>query len=197
MHLVVGRKGSGKSAVFLQIRDRERSRNRSQNIVLDLKPEGYKLVKFKEVMLSFLEEGTFQHTVTAFWEYVLLLEVCYKILEKDQKRHLNDHLLYGPYRKIADLYDVRKYHSEGDFSERLTFLIENIQDNFNHRYGDKENVRLNANEVTELLYQHDVRELESLVMDYMTHKGVLWLLFDNIDKGWPTSGLEHKDLVII
>lgn len=197
VHLVVGRKGSGKSAVFLQIRDRERSRNRSQNIVLDLKPEGYKLVKFKEVMLSFLEEGTFQHTVTAFWEYVLLLEVCYKILEKDQKRYLNDHLLYDPYRKIADLYDIRKYHSEGDFSERLTFLIENIQDKFNHRYGNQEKVRLSAGEVTELLYQHDVRELDRQVMEYMTHKGVLWLLFDNIDKGWPTSGLEHDDLVII
>ena len=34
-------------------------------------------------------------------------------------------------------------------------------------------------------------------MDYMKHKGVLWLLFDNIDKGWPTLGLQHEDLVII
>lgn len=183
--------------MFLQIRDRERSRNRSQNIVLDLKPEGYKLVKFKEVMLSFLEEGTFQHTMTAFWEYVLLLEVCYKILEKDKKRHLNDHTLYEPYRQIADLYDIHKYHSEGDFSERLTFLIENIQESFNHKYGGREGVRLSSNEVTEILYQHDVRELEKIVMTYMSHKGVLWLLFDNIDKGWPTSGLEHKDLLII
>ncbi|MEW8023093.1 MAG: hypothetical protein AB2803_05280 [Candidatus Thiodiazotropha sp.] len=197
VHLVIGRKGSGKSAVFLQIRDKERSRNRSQNIVLDLKPEGYKLVKFKEVMLSFLEEGTFQHTVTAFWEYVLLLEVCYKILEKDKKRHLNDHLLYDLYRKIADLYDVRKYHSEGDFSERLTFLIENIQSNFQDSYGDHTEVRLSSAEVTELLYQHDVRSLEKLIMEYMRHKGVLWLLFDNIDKGWPTSGLVHEDLIII
>ncbi|EGR3116673.1 hypothetical protein DNH24_24555, partial [Vibrio parahaemolyticus] len=24
-----------------------------------------------------------------------------------------------------------------------------------------------------------------------------WLLFDNLDKGWPTSGLEHEDLLII
>ena len=31
----------------------------------------------------------------------------------------------------------------------------------------------------------------------MEHKGTLWLLFDNIDNGWPTSGLEHNDLLII
>lgn len=197
VHLVVGRKGSGKSAIFLQIRDRERDRNRSKNIVLDLKPEGYKLIKFKEMMLSFLEEGTFQHTVTAFWEYVLLLEICYKILEKDKKRHLTDHLLYEPYRQIVDLYDTGKYHSEGDFSERLSFLIENIQNKFNHLHQNEQKVRLAANQVTELLYQHDVRDLENHVMNYMTHKGVLWLLFDNIDKGWPTTGLEHEDLIII
>src|SRR3546814_12937673 len=70
-HFVVGRKGSGKSAIFLQIRDAERDKNRNKNIVLDLKPDGYKLIKFKERILQFLSEGTYQHTITAFWEYVL------------------------------------------------------------------------------------------------------------------------------
>ncbi|WP_214657912.1 P-loop ATPase, Sll1717 family, partial [Vibrio anguillarum] len=31
----------------------------------------------------------------------------------------------------------------------------------------------------------------------MSRKEVCWLLFDNLDKGWPTSGLEHEDLLII
>jgi hypothetical protein len=52
-NIVVGRKGSGKSAIFLQVRDRER--NKKGNIVLDLKPDGYKLIKFKELILTFLE----------------------------------------------------------------------------------------------------------------------------------------------
>ena len=29
----------------------------------------------------------------AFWEYVLLLEICYKILEKDREQHKRDHQL--------------------------------------------------------------------------------------------------------
>src|SRR3546814_11005267 len=41
-HLVVGRKGSGKSAIFLQLRDAERDKNRHKNIVLDLTPDSYK-----------------------------------------------------------------------------------------------------------------------------------------------------------
>jgi len=196
-HLVIGRKGSGKSAIFLQIRDIQRDKNRSKNVVLDLKPDGYKLIKFKERMLSFLEEGTYLHTVTAFWEYVLLLEICYKIIEKDRKRHLHDHLLYEGYRSLVDLYNVDEYETEGDFSERMSGLMEKIYSEYQSRYGDQSDVRLNAAQVTEIIYKHDVRSLRNQLIDYMGKKGALWLLFDNIDNGWPTSGLEHSDLLII
>ena len=194
-NIVVGRKGSGKSAIFLQVRDRER--NKKGNIVLDLKPDGYKLIKFKELILSFLEEGTFQHTIMAFWEYVLLLEICYKILEKDREQHKHDHVLYEPYRALAELYRADGYETEGDFSERMSSLMEKISTEFRSQHGDKTKVRLSASKLTEMLYCHDVRDLSKQIIDYMGHKEVCWLLFDNIDKGWPTSGLEHEDLLII
>lgn len=194
-NIVVGRKGSGKSAIFLQVRDRER--NKKGNIVLDLKPDGYKLIKFKEIILSFLEEGTFQHTIMAFWEYVLLLEICYKILEKDREQHKHDHTLYEPYRALADLYHADGYETEGDFSERMGALMEKISTEYRSKHGNKTNVRLSASSLTEMLYCHDVRDLLKQVIDYMDHKEVCWLLFDNIDKGWPTSGLKHEDLLII
>jgi len=194
-NIVVGRKGSGKSAIFLQVRDRER--NKKGNVVLDLKPDGYKLIKFKELILSFLEEGTFQHTIMAFWEYVLLLEICYKILEKDREQHKHDHTLYEPYRALADLYHADGYETEGDFSERMGSLMEKISTEYRSQHGDKTNVRLSASKLTEMLYCHDVRDLSKQVIDYMANKEVCWLLFDNIDKGWPTSGLEHEDLLII
>ncbi|MEL7895439.1 P-loop ATPase, Sll1717 family [Vreelandella neptunia] len=194
-NIVVGRKGSGKSAIFLQVRDRER--NKKGNVVLDLKPDGYKLIKFKELILSFLEEGTFQHTIMAFWEYVLLLEICYKILEKDREQHKRDHTLYQPYRALADLYHADGYETEGDFSERMASLMESISTEYRSQYGDESNVRLSAPNLTEMLYCHDVRALSKQIIDYMAHKEVCWLLFDNVDKGWPTSGLKHEDLLII
>lgn len=196
-HLVVGRKGSGKSAIFLQIRDRERDRNRSKNIVLDLKPDGYKLIKFKERILSFLEEGSYQHTITAFWEYVLLLEICYKILEKDKGRHITDHALYDGYRSLANLYQTDDFSSEGDFSERMSGLMEKIYSEYEARHSGQSGVRLNASEVTQLLYKHDLKNLRIKLISYMENKGALWLLFDNIDNGWPTTGLCHEDLLII
>ena len=194
-NIVVGRKGSGKSAIFLQIRDRERNKN--NNIVLDLKPDGYKLIKFKELILDFLEEGTFQHTIMAFWEYILLLEICYKILEKDKERHLHDHSIYDGYRALADLYNAEDYVTEGDFSERMSTLMTKITTEYKFKYSDKVNVRLSVPQITEMLYLHDVKALSENVINYMKNKGTLWLLFDNIDKGWPTSGLKHEDLLIV
>lgn len=194
-NIVVGRKGSGKSAIFLQVRDKER--NKKGNVVLDLKPDGYKLIKFKEQILSFLEEGTFQHTIMAFWEYVLLLEICYKILEKDREQHKTDHTLYEPYRKLADLYHADGYEAEGDFSERMSSLMTKLATEYRAQHGDKTQVRLSASNLTELLYCHDLKELSTQIIDYMKLKEVCWLLFDNIDKGWPTSGLQHEDLLII
>lgn len=194
-NIVVGRKGSGKSAIFLQVRDKER--NKKGSIVLDLLPDGYKLIKFKELILSFLEEGTFQHTIMAFWEYVLLLEICYKILEKDREQHKHDHTLYDRYRALADLYHVDGYEVEGDFSERMSSLMEKISTEYRSKHGSEASVRLNSSNLTEMLYCHDVKDLSKQVIEYMSQKEVCWLLFDNIDKGWPTSGLEHEDLLII
>lgn len=196
-HLVVGRKGSGKSAIFLQIRDNERDKNRNKNIILDLKPDGYKLIKFKEKILNFLEEGTYQHTVTAFWEYVLLLEICYKILEKDKTRHIHDHHLYAGYRELSELFHAEGYDYQGDFSERMSVLMERIYSEYQSKFGEKESVSLTSSQVTELIYKHDVRQLKIKLGTYLENKELLWLLFDNIDNGWPTTGLQHEDLLII
>ena len=65
VNLVVGRKGSGKTALFIRLRDTIRADKR--NIVVDLKPEGYQLIRIKEDILEYLSEGARQHLITAFW----------------------------------------------------------------------------------------------------------------------------------
>ncbi|WP_422570408.1 P-loop ATPase, Sll1717 family, partial [Erwinia billingiae] len=43
----------------------------------------------------------------------------------------------------------------------------------------------------------DVKNLKQMLGRYLNNKQILWLLFDNIDNGWPTSGLKHEDLLMI
>ena len=195
VRLVVGRKGSGKTALFAQLRDRVRQPQ--ENIVVDLKPEGYKLRKLNESIGNLLTEGTYEHTVMAFWEYLLLLEICHKILEKDKLPHIRDHRIYSPYRTLEDLYKSDEYVQEGDFSERMSVLLERIIADHGVLQSKDRRAMLTEGQVTELIHRHDVKKLRVEVTRYLKLKGNLWLLIDNLDKGWPAHGLESQDLLVI
>jgi hypothetical protein len=195
VRIVIGRKGAGKTAIFSQVRDRKRQNSR--NVVLDLLPDGYQLIKFKEMVLRFLGAGSLEHTITAFWEYLLLLEICHKLLQKDRHTHTRDPRLTQPYRTLAKLYQTDEYVGEGDFSERLSTLLQQITDEYQARFGSETDRTLKQQEITELLYRHDVNSLRGNVVDYLSLKDDVIILFDNIDKGWPTHGLTAADVSIV
>ena len=134
VNLVVGRKGAGKTALFIQVRDKTRADKR--NVVIDLKPQGYQLIRLKEDILAHLSQGASHHLVTAFWEYLILLEITYKLLEKDQKAYQFNHELRDRYLELERTYKVEGYSGEGDFSERLLALSQRISQDYGHRYGD-------------------------------------------------------------
>lgn len=196
VRIITGRKGAGKTALFSQLRDRTR-RDRSK-LVLDLKPEGFQLLKFRDRVLAYLEEGTREHTITAFWEYLLLLEMCHKLLEKDKQVHMRDSRLFEPYRKMSAAYIAGDDVSEGDFSERMLVLTQRIADDFDATHPVRgTELRLSTGQVTELLHRHDVATLRNTVADYLAFKNGIWLLFDNLDKGWPAQGVTAQDVLTL
>ncbi len=195
VNLVVGRKGSGKTATLIRVRDRMRSDRR--NIVVDLLPDGYQLIKLKEDILEYLTEGARQHLITAFWEYLILLEVTRKILEKDSDVHRRDHTIFQLYVDLKKAYEVEDFSSVGDFSERLLFLSQRLTTEYRSRFGSEDAQKLTAAEVTQLLYTHDLRELRSRISEYLAVKESVWVLFDNLDKGWSTQGVDVIDAIVL
>ena len=114
-----------------------------------------------------------------------------------QFRIQENHHLYEPYRRLAELYQSDEYISEGDFSERMTVLLERISHDYVAKFGMSPDTVLTQAEVTNLIYKHDVAALREHVRTYMSHKGELWVLIDNLDKGWPTHGVADEDLILI
>jgi hypothetical protein len=191
----VGRKGSGKTALFIQLRDKIRRDKR--NVVVDLRPEGYQLIKLKEDILAYLSEGSRQHMITAFWEYLILLEVAYKLLEKDQYTHKHNHEIGELYLELRSTYKVDDFSVEGDFSERLAVLSHRISDDYITKYSIGTQQKLTTEQVTELLYRHDLAKLRGLISEYLERKGTVWILFDNLDKGWSTQGVDEMDATVL
>jgi hypothetical protein len=144
-----------------------------------------------------LDRSVQEHLVAAFWEYVLLLETCRKILEADRQIHIRNHYLTEPYQRLKKLYTPRLLAEEGDFSERLLRLVDRISDEFSEIYGGQEGIYLTGGEVTELIYRHDIPRIREQLTTYLENKDGVHVLFDNLDKGWPTRGVDKTDIVIL
>ncbi len=192
--LVVGRKGAGKTAIFYGVREAH-TQYRSQ-LLLDLKPEGHKLVKLREAILNELSPGMQKHVLTAFWNYLLLMEIAHKILKTEQQAAYRNPKLFEFYSIVQGAYAAHTTAEaeQGDFSERLLALVDDI-------VGRRQSITTinQSGEVTQLIYRSDIRQLNDAIGQYLgtSRKEDIWLLFDNLDKGWPIFDVKQEDIAII
>lgn len=193
VQLIVGRKGSGKSAIFLQVRDRIRVDK--SNIVVDLNPQGYQLIKLKELLLQLGSLGVRQEFVTAFWQYVLWLEIAYKILEKDGRAASRDGTLQVRYDRLKAQFVARVDTGTGDFSERLRLLTDTIEERFIK--GGVAGKSLMSSEVLEIVYGTDIALLRNEILSYLKLKGRILFLFDNLDRMRTPAGFDEVDALLI
>jgi hypothetical protein len=188
--LVIGRKGTGKTAMFYAVRNAV-GRGHS-SLVLDLKPEGHQFTKLREAVLSSLAPGMREHTMTAFWTYILLAELAHKVVwdEATYAQRDPDRMLRFEALRVA--YSQLGLEAEDDLSQRLLREVDRVAAAFdtNRPIGP-------ADRITEIVYQGDLRELEAAVSTYLQEKEVVWLLIDNLDKGWPTHGTSDVDILIV
>jgi hypothetical protein len=191
--LVVGRKGSGKTALFYALRHHI-GIDRISALVLDLKPEGYQFAKLHDTILDKFSEAVRQHTLTAIWDYVLLLELTHKILNDRKEIHFahNNSEKQKLWNEIRDEYKLHRNIEEGDFSERLNNLIDNII----RRAPDKSGT-LSSPEITQLVFLHDIQKLRNLLVAYLKDKEEVWLLFDNLDKNWRIDQKDNYEAIIL
>ncbi len=188
--LVVGRKGSGKTAIFFTLRD---ALKMEHTLVLDLKPDGHHFTKLREEVLDQMREGTQLHTLTAFWSHLLLLELAKKVLERASRTAWNDPASLEQYRALEREYADHCLVEEGDFSERIMALVESITSSFQGATGG----RLSSGDVTQLVYKRDISRLQALVVSLLKKRDEVWLLFDNIDKGWSSGGATAADIAVV
>ena len=193
LNILLGRKGSGKTAIFLQARNRTRANK--ANIVVDLQPEGYQLVRLKEFVLEYLSTGARKEFIASFWEYIVWLEIAYKILEKDIRRVRYDSTLLVSYQKLEEAYKQRA-EGVGDFSERLQSLVERIVGRYEasdeHGKGS-----LASSRVLEVVYGREIAQIREEVLTYLKKKGIVFFLFDNLDRFWTPPSFTTTDAEII
>ena len=56
---------------------------------------------------------------------------------------------------------------------------------------------LDDREITRILFSEDIHRLNDVIAMYLEEKEEVWLLIDNLDKGWPTRGASPEDILIL
>lgn len=187
--LVVGRKGSGKSAIFYDVRNAVgRGHDR---LVLDLKPEGHQFTRLREFVLDHQSRGLQEHTMVAFWNYILLTELARAALEQDRVIASRDPQRFADYERLRQAYTAHDPGDELDFSQRLLSQVERIAGDL----ADGASERL-GQQLTSIIYAGDIRPLTAAVVEYLRTKEVVWILVDNLDKGWPIRGATSIDILV-
>ena len=187
--LVVGRKGTGETALFYELQKALAS-GRS-TFILDLKPEGHQFIKLREVILD-LTPGLQEHTMIALWTYLLLGEFANRILNDEGPYSRTDSRRSELYGRLREIYQAHELMDQDDLSERIVIEIARLEARYKNFVGIK-----TAAKLTELIFRGDIRILEDAVTNYLRDKRFVWLLIDNLDKGWPTRGTSAADILII
>jgi hypothetical protein len=194
LNIILGRKGSGKTAIFLQARNKIRANK--NNIVVDLAPEGFQLIKLKELILDQLSHGTRKEFIAAYWEYIVWLEIAYKLLEKDEQRVRYDSRVLEAYERLKAAYDER-VDGSGDFALRLSDLTARIVDRYYARIHSDQPIGSVSSRTLEIVYGSEIPKVRDEVLRYLKLKGIVCLLFDNLDRFWTPTGFADVDTLII
>jgi hypothetical protein len=125
--------------------------------------------------------------LTAFWNYLLLIEIAHKIVHADKGFSYRDHKTREAYLAVEAAYGPQTATEQADFSERLLKLVEDVVS----RKASATRILTTA-EVTSLIYSKDIRTLNDALGQYLARKDGVWLLFDNLDKGWPVFGAKPR-----
>ena len=193
VNVVAGRKGSGKTAIFFMVRNAIRP----DELSVRYRPEAGidQLSLFREKLLEQVGQGLFDHTVAAFWYFVLLTEIILTIKRQYDYRAKYDSRALGCSNQIRDLLAKFGISEKGDFTLRLNRLEEHLLKELASLA--KSNRKMGPDALTNLIFRGGIAEIKTIIVDHTDTDLRIVLLFDNIDKGWPTNGVQDFDVRLV
>lgn len=189
--IVTGRKGSGKSAIYLQIVE-ELARDR-QTCIVDLRPASHNLSEMREAILSVASAGIFGHTIASFWQFVLYMEILLKLREMALPRSRNDSDLQARIRKMEDLFKLTNSVVAGDFTSRLQTAVDKVI----HIMGSIEDSEQVRSQITNTMFEQVIPSLRDEIVAYGDISRDVVVLIDDLDKGWPPRRVESHDVHMV
>ena len=175
--LVVGRKGSGKTAIFFATLDRKKGDKR--NLVVPLLPVSHRLSELRGHLLSVKTAGFFDHTIEAFWQYIIYMEIIYALREAILPKAKYNFTKLRQVEEIEKRFKMGSEHVYGDFTSRLESAVELVIETLSTTEAPSAKREM----LTNLLFEKEISSLRDAVTELADEYDSIVLLFDNVDKG--------------
>ena len=189
--IVVGRKGAGKSAVYLQVAE---TVMRGPSVcVVDLRPASHNLSEMRQALLDVLSAGVFDHTIAAFWQYIIYVEILLEVRALALPKSRNDFDLQERIRSIESQFHLNDSIVAGDFTSRLESAVARV---IKIVESVKEPMELRS-QLTNIMFEHPIPELRSAIQEFKDQYEYIVVLIDDLDKGWPARQVEDHDVLMV
>jgi hypothetical protein len=177
--LVVGRKGTGKTATLFALTEELRSDPR--NHVCVIKPVGYELEGLINILREELSRAEQGYLVESFWKFLLYTELAKSVY--DQLLGKPNYYVRTP-AEVALCEFVEQYQSliVPEFSIRLETAVARVREVPRESAADGRRLK-----ISELLHHEMIARLRVLLGEVLKTKARVTILADNLDKAWNTN----------
>jgi hypothetical protein len=147
------------------------------------------LSELREELLKVAAAGIFDHTIAAFWQYIIYAEILLKLRERLLPKAKYDMRLLNKIGDVEKRFGLTGEMVAGDFTARLAYAVRLVIDGLSK--APTKDLRAH---LTNLLFESSIPALRDTIVDLGTGLDEIVLLFDNLDKGWPARRVEPHDI---
>jgi hypothetical protein len=181
--LFLGRRGSGKTAIFMKLAE-ELKEKLSNHLVL-LEPTDLQFVVLKEFLKDEFAKVHSKFLFRSIWRYIILTECIKSLYENPPKAFTSEELapvIQFVNEKISDI--------KMDFVDRLKNKIKELEKEFLHVTKDSEKTEILKRILSVILLKDVTSYLKELFKKYSTV-----MLIDKIDSSWNIK--KHESILLL
>jgi hypothetical protein len=177
--LVVGRKGTGKTATLYMLTETLRADPR--NHVCVIKPVGYELEGLMSILREELSRAEQGYLVESFWKFLLYTELTKSVYDQLLEKP-NYYVLTPAEAALCEFVEQQRSLIVPEFSTRLETAVTHLREIPQETLSGGKRLK-----VSELLHHDMLARLRVLLGEVLRTKAKVTILADNLDKAWNTS----------
>jgi len=185
-YLFIGRRGSGKTANFLQLS--KNFRRSQRNIVVDIMPSKLQLISSIEKLYSQVGQGRITALFEMFWQYVLLTEIAIQC----QKYEASCNIFMEDPQPFFDVTKLLEEHiyTDSSFDMRFNEMIDNFCNLTLHvKVDDLRSV------ILQNFYKEYFPKMQKAIKAISDNHPIV-VVIDNLDSDWDTKNIPSISAMI-